>query len=279
MDDIAGGRKALEEKTLHELHMCQQSILDHLVSLCSDSNLKYYLYYGTLLGAIRHKGPIPWDDDMDVVMPRTDWEKLKSLLLADTEGPGGFRIHCHENDGNYPEYFMRLTKRGTVFRTRYTDAYAFNNKEVWIDIYPLDRTPSCSGPTEVFLGNCIKLLRRLTLNKMMRTTSGFGIKGKLVHFLLIPVPEKRLRALAESIMKRWNKSDGEYVVNWTSIYGYEKEKMKLNYFEPSAYAQYGGKEYVIPGKWDIILRNIYGNYMEFPPADARNGHHALEIQL
>ena len=89
--------KMTSSKLMEQIHACGQEILDEFVSICEENNFKYYLYYGTLLGAVRHKGPIPWDDDVDVVMPREDYDAFKKLMLARPEG-GLYHIQCYEND-------------------------------------------------------------------------------------------------------------------------------------------------------------------------------------
>ena len=84
----AGTDQALQisDEVMRDIHKCTQEILDVFVKVCEENNLRYYLIYGTLLGAVRHKGPIPWDDDLDVCMPREDFEKFKRIMLERNGG-------------------------------------------------------------------------------------------------------------------------------------------------------------------------------------------------
>ena len=111
------GERVMEitPEILDKIHACGQEILDEFVRICEENHLKYYLIAGTLLGAVRHKGPIPWDDDVDVCMPREDFEKFKKIMLARPEGEL-YHIHCHENDPCYPQRICRVMKRGTVYK-------------------------------------------------------------------------------------------------------------------------------------------------------------------
>ena len=102
----------ISSETIEKIHACGQEVLDAFVQICEQNNLRYYIIAGTLLGAVRHKGPIPWDDDVDVCMPRKDFEKFKKIMLARPEGEL-YHIHCRENDSNYPQIMVHLMKKGT----------------------------------------------------------------------------------------------------------------------------------------------------------------------
>ncbi len=109
-------------------------LLDKFVEVCVQNNLKYYLAYGTVLGAIRHKGIIPWDDDIDIQMPREDYLKLQQLpksVFGDE-----FQLSTWSNTPNYPYDFLKLEKLNTTLIERLTKKVYIGG--VYIDIFPLD---------------------------------------------------------------------------------------------------------------------------------------------
>lgn len=272
--------KGLSESNeiMEQIHQCGQEILDEFVRICEENNLRYYLIAGTLLGAIRHKGPIPWDDDVDVAMPREDFEAFKKLMLARAEGEQ-FHIHCFENDPNFCWLFIRLLKKGTIYRAKSNIDVNIRYRELWMDIFPLDDAPGVFSWNYRILGMYIAFMKRIIRNKARNSNVYMNFKRKLVHFLLKPWSFKWFRTYTERLMNKNNGKGCKYYVSWASFYNFQKQTMPKGWYEPATKVFYNGKYYSAPHDWDKVLTQLYGDYMKLPPKNERVGHLPIEIKL
>lgn len=127
---------------IEKLHVTLIEILDYVVSLCEKHNIQYCLIYGSALGAYRHKGFIPWDDDMDIAMPRDDYEKFISIMKCQTDAQ--FSIQSEETEDSYFLTFAKVRKRGTIFVESIAEK-KYKNNGIYIDIFPLDLVKNSEG--------------------------------------------------------------------------------------------------------------------------------------
>ena len=263
---------------MDKIHQCGQEILDAFVQICKENNLRYYLIAGTLLGAVRHKGPIPWDDDIDVCMPRADMERFKEIMLARPEGET-YHIHCFENDHNYAAFTIKLKKRGTVYESQGLIDRGLNHLELWLDIFPLDEAPGKISIKYRILGARIALMKRLISNKTFVNTERQSMKCKLMHLFLNKFSIYRLRTHAEKLMDKYNNKQCSNYVSWASHYNFLKQTMPKNWYEPATKVMYNRKHYCAPCKWDKILTKLYGDYMKPPAIINKSGHGATKIEI
>lgn len=269
----------LPQETLEKLHKVHQEILDVFVQICEENHLRYYLHYGTLLGAVRHQGPIPWDDDMDVCMPREDYEKFKRLMFPKIN-EGQYHIVCYELDSGMPDFLVRFQKRDTLFEAVWRSATNAIYREIWIDIFPLDNAPDKTGIYYAFICKRFFFWRRLFRNKGLKDLTNIHKRRRILHFLLQPVSQDWLFNRVNQLMQNWNKEECSNYVSWVGPYSlFRKETMPKGWFEPSTNLLYGGKYYCVPGNWDKVLTKLYGDYMTPPPIEERVGHGAVEIKL
>lgn len=106
----------MEKNYLNKLHLTLVEILDYVCKICDENNLQYFIAYGTALGAYRHQGFIPWDDDIDIALPRNDYEKLINILKKDNSGK--YSCQNETNEKNYFLIFSKIRKNGTIFIER-----------------------------------------------------------------------------------------------------------------------------------------------------------------
>ena len=126
-----------EIKTVEELQKIELEILKYIDKVCKENNLTYFLAYGTLIGAIRHKGFIPWDDDVDIQMPRDDYNKLCDILKEEN---GRYKLLDHKEGLGYIYPFAKVIDSNTrLIETGLTETV---NMGVYIDIFPIDGTPN-----------------------------------------------------------------------------------------------------------------------------------------
>lgn len=268
----------MTSEVMDKIHQHEQEILDAFAQICKENNLRYYIIAGTLLGAVRHKGPIPWDDDADVCMPRSDMEKFKKIMLARPDGEI-YHIHCRENDPNYATFTVKLKKRGTVYKSQGLIDRGLDYLELWLDIFPLDNAPEKNGIIYRLIGMRIAIMKRLVSNKAIVNTSKQSIKCKLLHFLLKPFSINWLRNHTEKLMTKYNNKTCSRYVSWASHYNFLKQTMPKNWYEPATEVLYSGKHYYAPCKWDNVLTKLYGDYMKPPANTDRIGHGAIKIEI
>ena len=265
----------MDNATLKKLHSIEIEILDEFVRICNKHNLQYFLIGGTLLGAVRHKGFIPWDDDLDVAMPRNDYENF--LKIAKTELNTNYIIDNKDTNPQYYLNFTKIRKINTIFEQDFQVNYN-GPKGIWLDIFPLDEA---RGDTLL-----IRFQRKLSniIFSFLHYKNGFilnkkyilikKIIGKIVFFKNIVYLN-----LQEKVLKMQNNKKYDYIVNLASTYDYKKELMKKEVYFPCKKLKFEGKEYCVPNKYDIYLKQIYGNYMELPPLDKRVTHKPVRLEF
>lgn len=254
-----------DEKRL-ELQAAGYAMLHFLDKVCSERNLTYYLAYGTLLGAVRHKAIIPWDDDVDVLMPLEDFEKLAAAWeeLQD----GDIVLQCHESDPNYQIEPMRLRMRSTYFPTRTSLNCKWKEQGAWIDIYPLypHKRKSLYGK---FTWHASAVVNTITYHRIYDKDTKYRTKSPIklaAHKILTAcsrvAPLTAWMALRRNIrMLNVSKNgDNPYLIHY-SAYGYDKQCYDAALFKEVEYLPFGDANYPVPKEWDKILTQIYGDYM------------------
>ncbi len=273
--------QGVQDKTLE--------ILVYLDEVCRQQNLTYYLAYGTLLGAIRHKGFIPWDDDVDIWMPRKDYMLLLEYLRQKGE-EGRFVI----NEGKYKpkgdrpsELQMRILDTQTQIQRGYANttitAYA------WIDIFALDTFPD--KKQKRYLKTFKKKLfwYKIARCKTFLIDNGslYGKMNKLIYFLhnkwgwfkRTLSEEKKLQKTVDAITKYCGKNGEDFTQYfcYAAVYLPKQEKcfFKREWFTPVE-VEFCGKKFFAPQGYHEVLTKIYNDYMTLPPESERVTHGVKE---
>lgn len=267
----------MDDKTLRKLQLVQLEILKEVDRLCEKYALRYFLVAGTLLGAIRHKGFIPWDDDLDIAMPREDYEKF--LKIAEGELSKQYYVQDINNDDTYWLPFAKVRKNCTIFE----EPSAISNnthKGIYIDIFPLDNVNKQYSTFQTMQAKIVKNISAIIFrrNKMVSVKQA-SIITKLLCFLSKPISISKLASLQLFIMN-WNKDNtSNYFVNLGSQYNFKKQTMPKNKYYPAVKVEFEGKFYNAPRDWEYILKRIYGDYMKLPPIEQRVTHNPVKIKF
>ena len=262
--------------TFEEIKECEIQILNIFANYCVQNGLKYYLAYGTLLGAIRHKGFIPWDDDIDIEMPRKDYnqlikllEKKKNLITDNIELKTPF---C--KDYQYP--FLKVIDNRTFVHEKTMKKKYITS--VWIDIFPLDKLPDSKTEAEQFI-NKIHKMSKYYFYTIERKYSGKDFIGKIkfytVKFLLTPIyaiinQKKRINKFAQTFENQESSKCSELIAN-----NYIRERIMNTNDYSQIKVLFEGNQYTTFANYDKILTNFYGNYMQLPPPEKRVLAHSL----
>lgn len=269
--------KNMDQETLRKLHKQLLELLDEFVRICDKNNLDYFLCGGTLLGAVRHKGFIPWDDDMDVAMLRKDYEKF--LKIAPVELKEKFIIDNYHTNKKCYLNFTKIRNRNTLFVQDFQKDYD-GEKGIWIDIFPLDYIEKLNF-FQVTKIKIVKLIRSIEhyKNNIFLGNNKIWLK-KILTFLMKPIPLTFLQRLQDNLMKgKTHDKEAKYITSIASTYDYKKETMEKDVYLPAKTLEFEGKEYKVPNQYKYYLEKIYGNYMELPAVEKRVTHCPIKIKF
>ena len=235
-------------------------LLNEFDRVCKELNITYVLFAGTLLGAARHQGFIPWDDDLDVLMSRKDYEIF--ISNADKFLDNKFFLQREFSD-HWPMFFSKLRLNGTTCLEKY---HAKDKKEhhgIYIDIFPYDNAANTKFARKMqFLASKIVIAK--SLDKRGYETASFIKKVFIIVCKLLP------KRLFLKFAKSKN-SDSEYVHTFFAASSdFEKNVFLRKHFEEKELMAFEGKEYLVPKLYDEILIKLYGNYMVLPSEEERS---------
>ena len=264
----------MRDLTGSEIKEKELSLLRFFRRVCEEHGLRFYLSGGTLLGAVRHQGFIPWDDDIDVCMPRPDYDRLRTLCRAESPFPPHVRMVCFE-DGTFDMPFMKLCDQRIYVSTDEYQDTAF--PYLWIDIQPYDGLPDNEEETRAIY-NRIAGIRRVMMAGVSK--DGHGTTA-FKRFLKPLIFRPYLRAvgvehLSEKIFRiasaiPYDTASYCGAVAW-GLYG-PGERLKKAEFEIPAKVMFEGESYPTFSCWDVYLRGLYGDaYMQLPPPEKRKCH-------
>lgn len=252
-------------------------------SICEQYNLRYYLAFGTLIGAVRHGGFIPWDDDIDIIMPRNDYEKLRSM--SDLIKSPDWELLSYSNEPDFLFPFMKYCNRKTVVTpSRFGSGFIYG---LSIDVFPLDL---CEGSDEESVKQEIFGIK-YALKKKEEKCFKMGVFGtgfkysvrRIVKRGLFYLNMSKVNALREEYdridrqLAAETEKGGEY-----AVYMYDRYDTvwKASDFEGEG-GQYSvltfeGHKFTAPYNYDEVLKKSYGNYMELPPKEKQICIHTYE---
>ena len=245
-----------------------------LTSICDQHNLRYYLAFGTLLGAARHKGFIPWDDDIDLMMPRKDYEKLRSL--ADEIKSDDWELLSYSNEPDFIMPFMKYCHRKTmVTPSRFSNGFIYG---LSVDIFFLD---TCRGKDEESVRKKV-FDKKYALYKQEQRCFKVGVFGsgaknaikRVVKNTLFRLSSKKVRELREQyarldrMFEAESQKGGEYAV---FVYNRYDTVWKIRDFagdgDQFSTLTFEGREFTVPYDYDAVLTKTYGDYMTPPPKE------------
>ena len=256
---------------LKRIQKIELEIFDEFQKLCKNNDLLFFLVGGTCLGAIRNQGMIPWDDDIDLSMPRADYEKLKQI--AEVKLGKNYFFQHFENEENCGFIFGKIRRNETILSETYSYKLPFH-QGVWIDIFPYDNISDN------------KFIRRWDFIRFAFYKNIYIIKcgysmpeGKpgyyqifysIAKFISKFFNRKRLIKKLKMIMTRHKDKQTDYVYPYGGAYG-EKDILPKNVFENPLEIDFENRKAFVYHNYDMYLKSLYNDYMKLPPIDKRNG--------
>lgn len=266
---------------LESVHKVQLEIANEVKRICDKYNIKYFMIAGTLLGAVRHKGFIPWDDDLDIGMLRNDYNRFIKLAAKDLKEI--YYLETWYTSSGYGLPYAKIRKN----KTKYIEKNAKDVKchpGIFIDIFPFDNVPY-NKALRLMQEYWLKFYQHLILEQCIYQISFEfkGIKGLIYTMLKKKVKGlgvKELKEKYEAISKRYNKKQTEYVVAVGGSYGYKKEVIRFTWISQIEELEFEGHLFKAPKGYKDYLTNLYGDYMTPPSIDKRSNRHCIiELKL
>ena len=253
-----------KKMSLAEIKSVELDLLIEFDSFCNEHNLKYALDGGTLIGALRHKGFIPWDDDIDVTMPFPDFLKFVELYKKEGKNPNAELLYGTDNP--YGFHFGKFVDKRTIVKSNYrVDRSLYS---VWIDVFPMY---SIDDDDDVAQTKIDKILEYYSKTPLCMCLNFRNPLRKIVHALF-----------NDLMLKYWMNKINDLL--FEHEYGSTKRIRctpvvcdKLipagnDHFENRIKVEFEGHKFYAPNDYDTYLKRIYGNYMELPPEDKRTTH-------
>lgn len=266
----------LDQETLRKLQMTELEMLREVDRICRKYHIKYSLDGGTLLGAIRHNGFIPWDDDADVVMLRSEYVKFYKACKKELD-TDKFFLQEFRTDEKYRWGYSKMRRNGTIF-LREGQEHGNWNQSVFIDIFVYDQVPDNYFLRRIHLFLCYCIRKGLYSEVGKKSASSVFLRKW--YGIVNKIPRNSWVILLEKIAGITNKKRTQLVRHMT--YPYRREcryGLPRECFDEYIEKDFEGYSFQIFKKYDLYLTRLYGNYMNLPPMEKRKVHPVSKIEL
>lgn len=255
----------------YEIKRKEVDILLAFHDFCHINKLRYTLAYGTLIGAVRHKGFIPWDDDIDVIMPRPDYDRFIDLALSGFY-PGDYRVQATEIDGFLQSFAKVIDPRVAVKSGRNLSS---DGEWLWIDVFPVDGLPE-SAHCRSALYQLTKVLSTLCVVGQLDPCYKSTLLMQLSAFIFGPIARhSNLSMRANRFLNKISTKIEFGATGYAGVIGWgfgQRESFPPVYFTDRIMMPFESHYFYGPREYDRILRCQYGDYMELPPENERVTH-------
>lgn len=260
--------KRYDDETLKHLQKVQLMMLKDFIKICEENDITYFVIGGSLLGAIRHNGFIPWDDDIDVIMFRSDFEKLDKIM---GEKPNEkYHLFNVLNEETYHYTFARFNLKNTILEEWWAKQVDYT-VNIFIDIFIIDKIPDNKIKRFIQRGRCL-ILNQSVMYSLIKFENESKIKQviqRTIHYFLkiIPISPMTLKKRCVKAYTKYENTECKQYCDFPSVHFmpiYEKKD-----FFPLEQVKFEDIYVNVPNDYDKILTRLYGNYMELPPEDKR----------
>lgn len=261
-----------------EVQLIELEILTKIDEICKKYKIEYFLDSGTVLGAVRHGGFIPWDDDIDIGMTRENYEKF--LKIAPKELGREYFLHNLDTEKECPCLYSKVKKNNTIYMA-WASRNLKINQGIYIDIFPYDISTGMTKKEIKKLYLLQRLFKYIALpdrDKLPENTIKWklgAILYRIIHYTLFFIPKDYIRKIIERKLRKSENENGKFLLQ--GVCGKPIIIEKDDIF-PLKYIKFENKEFPVPKNTDKYLKLLYGNYMELPPVEKRKGHGIYKIK-
>lgn len=275
----------MKEINLEELKKIELNILKDVVEFCDANQINYFLCGGTLLGAVRHNGFIPWDDDIDIMIPRPDYKQFIKIYNKNRQC-SYYEAHAIDNDENYWRTHCQVFDIRTMLFS--VDALRDKNKKnsIFVDIFPIDGMPKNIILQKLYflfylLLHAIHCGNILKIQPSYHYGKGISIKNKIRSyikyifiFMFRPFNTKKIIKFCDWYAQLYDYNESEYVA-LVAEYGDFGSKgiVTKKIYDGFKYLYFEGLKVKVPQDYETYLKTVFGNYMKLPPENERTAKH------
>lgn len=263
---------------LKKLQRCQLAMALRVRDICDNHAIKYFLVAGTLLGAVRHQGFIPWDDDLDIGMLRHDYNRF--VDLAQNELGADYFVQTYVTDPYMPFPYAKVRLNGTILREAGSRDSRWN-AGIFIDVFPFDGVPTNAVQRHLHKGALYVLGRLLLVKCGFDPTAGDASALKKLTYQAVIRPLSwmvprgiQVRAL-DTLALLFSGRDTAAVMATGGAYGYERETIPREWIVETTSLNFCNEPFRCPLRWHEYLVNLYRDYMELPPVESRYNRHGI----
>ncbi len=266
------------ELDLSTIQQVEIDILKKIDKICKENNLSYSLSEGTAIGAVRHRGFIPWDDDIDIIMLRKDYDKLKEIMTTNEYTDIKY-ISCEtqEDCWNLFAKVVDLRTEAKEIGVRPTKDYG-----VFVDIFPIDNLPNDERERKryIYKLNILRKIHSIKLYKKQISKSKKNLIIKnIIALFLKPINLRKLVIKINKLMQKYkNVENCKYVGSICTGITLKKKKIyEKDFFDSKIYINFEDAKFMIISNYDKYLKDVYGNYMKLPPKEKQVSDHNWEF--
>lgn len=275
---MGGDNLLSKDFDLRRLQLIELDALRDVQAVCARHALPLFLIGGSALGAVRHKGFIPWDDDVDLALYRDDYMKFLNYA-ADELPKDKYFLQTVENDPGYHLPYLKLRLNGTVYCEKVFE-HRETHKGIFLDIYPIDAVPEDPNRRKKQKYAALAAYFFFRGEPIKKQGKAINLASRIALRVLTKKRKRRLGFYFQSRVPIYDLESAKSVANIYGIKQYDKEIMPKAYFGQGTKAEFEGLEVTVPAEYDAYLTHLYGDYMQLPPESERVlKHDAVEVDF
>lgn len=247
-------------------------MLTYIHNICKKNNIDYTLIGGSLIGAVREKGIIPWDDDIDIILLKDDYDKLISILSKEKEK---YTILTHDIQKDYYYPFAKLVDNNTVLYEH--NQKKISNYGVFLDIFYYNKIPNNKKIQKKYMKKLYFLKQLITGFAYEKENKNISLKKKIRNLLSNIIGIDKIIKMYTNHITKFNNTECDNLVSCWPVYGLEKEIQNGNDFIDYIDVDFSNNKAMITKKYDNVLKKTFGDYMKRPPKEKQCTTHSFEM--